>query len=49
MDKVTRQCPQTFVEKNNSCIKTGSDESRYNLSIIVWGRVTKTVSKIHSL
>ena len=26
--------------QNDSCIKTGSDESRFNVSLIVWGKVT---------
>ena len=33
----------------DSFIKTGSDESRFNISFIVRGKVNKTVSTVHNL
>ena len=35
-DKVTRQCPQ-----NDFCIQMGSDESHFNVSLIVKDKVTR--------
>ena len=36
-------CPH----QNDSCIKIGSDESCFNVSLIVRDKVTKTVSTCH--
>ena len=33
--------------RNHSCIKMGSDESRFNVSVIVRDRVTRAVSADH--
>ena len=38
------QCQQ----QSDSCIKMGSDESHFNVSLIVRDRVTRTVSINHS-
>jgi len=35
--------------QNDSCIKMGSDESHFNVSLIVRDKVTKTVSTNHNL
>ena len=34
--------------QNDSCIKMGSDESHFNVSLIVRDKVTKTVSTDHN-
>ena len=34
--------------RNDSCIKMGSDESRFNVSVIVRDRVTRAVSANHN-
>ena len=34
--------------QNDSCIKMGSDESHFNVSLIVRDKVTKTVSTNHN-
>ena len=36
------------LHKNDTCIKLGSDESHFNVSLIVRGKVTKTVSINHN-
>ena len=38
-------CPH----QNDSCIKVGSDESHFNVSLIVRGQSQKTVSTNHNL
>ena len=35
--------------QNDSCIKIGSDESHFNVSLILRDKVTKTVSTNHNL
>jgi len=35
--------------QNDSCIKMGSDESHFNVSSIVRGKITQTVSTDHSI
>ena len=35
--------------QNDSCIKMGSDESHFNVSLIVRGKSHKTVSRNHNL
>ena len=34
--------------QNDTCIKVGSDQSRFNVSLIVWVKVTRQVSTDHN-